>query len=207
MNNGIIIKNNQVAHVVWLEVEIPQRNTYTWVPRSVTDDEAVVLRGLGLQIGYIGDTVFADLGKNMEHFHRPKYVTVPTQNVFLTDCFNDKQKQDTANFFFADHMMQIQPASILDDPLNLLVGNFKLVETNKADRRVPLREVVFLCYGKLPSVPETWESFPEYSKNLNEANRKSDLKTFKDFIEDPTMLMRLNSMQRKLLQKYLQIRT
>lgn len=205
MNNGIIIKCHDSRPVVWLQIKIQPERSPVWVPRLVTPDEEVIVRGLGLRVGHIGETAVADMGRNMEFFHSPKFWTIPTKHTYFTDSHQAQEKRSMANFFFADHMMQVKPASVLDEASNdLLMCQVKLtVQESYAKVK---REAVMVCYGRLPEIPVVWKDNPEYIKTMADMERRHDLMTLQTFLDHPTHKTKCVPIQLKLLEKFEQLR-
>lgn len=202
MNTAIILKSNPTRPVVWVKINISERRAPVWAPYAVTDDEEIVARGLGLKVGSVGYTLIADLGKDMEDFHSPKFEEIPTKSIYFTDAAAAQEKRTEANFFFADHLIHIKPASIYDEGTNeLIVGKFKIVsQTAKLGNYI--REAVLVCFGRLPSVPEQWASRPDYAELMDRMNSRADLRKLSDFISNDKSIRRCDLMQRKMLEQF-----
>lgn len=210
MNDAVILKCTEARPVVWLELSILPKRSPIWLPRLITDpNDEVILRGLGLKVNYLGDTLLADMGPNLEDFHNPKFELLPTQHIYFTDSHTASEKRSTANYFFADHLIQVKPASVLDEnKVELLLCKYKLT-MNYSGHGHPKREAVMVCYGKLPDIPTEWQSSSEYSKILAEFDRKQNITTLGSFLEAPwdTHLGRCNPIQQKLLEKFVEIKS
>lgn len=210
MNDAVILKCTEARPVVWLQLSLLPKRSPIWLPRLITDpDDEVILRGLGLKVNQLGDTLIADMGRNLEDFHSPKFELLPTQHIYFTDSHDASEKRSTASYFFADHLIQVKPASVLDESkVELLLCKYKLT-MNYSNHVSPKREAVMVCYGKLPGVPAAWHDIPGYSKTLDEFDRKQNIATLDSFLEASwdTHLGRCNPAQRKLLEKFVEIKS
>lgn len=205
MNCGVIVKANAPVDVVWLGVSRPDRKSDFWMSRTVNPDEAALLKGLGLKVGSVGDALIADLGEDMEAFHKPVFAVVSSKHLYLMDCRNADDKRNTASFFFADHMIKLEKASVHDDRLDLLLGDFVVQGISAVEGRAQRTRTLFNCYGKLPLIPEDWTSLRDYSEGLKILEMRSSIKPFSELLLDEGTCKTLNPMHAALIKKYIEI--